>query len=391
MSAEGPGLKEAARARLERARDGLLDLSHRIHANPELGYEEEQASIWVAEALEAGGFQVERGICELPTALRATAGSGPLHVAICAEYDALPDIGHACGHNVIAAAGVGAGVALAEVADDAGLTVSVLGTPAEEGGGGKILMLERGGFDGLHAAMMVHPAPFELVEMPIIAAVSFDLRYTGREAHASAFPELGINAADALVVAQVGIGLLRQHLRQTDRVHGIVTKGGDAQNVVPAHTEAQYMVRATTLDELQEVRDKVMRCFEAGALATGATLDVAREYPAYAEMRHDPDMARLYRRNAEAIGRTFPDLGDLVKRAAASTDMGNVSLAIPSIHPALGIDSMPAVNHQPAFTALCVTEPADRAAIEGALAMAWTAIDMAADEELRARLVGAGG
>ncbi|MDP9341716.1 MAG: M20 family metallopeptidase [Actinomycetota bacterium] len=387
MSADG--LKEAARARLERAREALLDLSHRIHANPELGYEEEQASTWVAEALELGGFRVERGICELPTAFRGTVGTGPLHVAICAEYDALPDIGHACGHNVIAAAAVGAGLALAEVADDAGLTVSVVGTPAEEGGGGKILMLERGGFEGVHAAMMVHPAPFELVEMPIIAAVSFDLRYTGREAHASAFPELGINAADALVVAQVGIGLLRQHLRQTDRVHGIVTKGGDAQNVVPAHTEAQYMVRASTLAELQEVRDKVMRCFEAGALATGATLEVVHEYPAYAEMRHDPDMARLYRRNAEAIGRTFPDLGDMVKRAAASTDMGNVSLAIPTIHPALGIDSLPAVNHQPAFTAQCVAEPADRAAIEGALAMAWTAIDMAADGQLSRRLIGA--
>ncbi len=387
MSADG--LKEAARARLEKARDALLDLSHRIHAHPELGYEEERASTWVAEALELGGFQVERGICELPTALRATAGSGPLHVAICAEYDALPDIGHACGHNVIAAAGVGAGLALAEVADDAGLTVSVIGTPAEEGGGGKILMLERGGFDGAHAAMMVHPAPFELVEMPIIAAVSWDLRYTGREAHASAFPELGINAADALVVAQVGIGLLRQHLRQTDRVHGIVTKGGEAQNIVPGHTEAQYMVRASTMAELQEVKDKVLRCFEAGALATGATLEIVNEYPAYAEMRHDPDMARLYRQNAEAIGRSFPDLGDLVKKAAASTDMGNVSLAIPSIHPALGIDSMPAVNHQPDFTARCVTEPADRAAIEGALAMAWTAIDMAADESLRARLIGA--
>jgi amidohydrolase len=382
-------LKDAARARLEDAREGLLDLSHRIHANPELGYEEEKASAWVAEALEAGGFRVERGVCDLPTALRARAGSGPLHVAICAEYDALPEIGHACGHNVIAAAGVGAGLALAEVAEDAGLTVTVLGTPAEEGGGGKILMLERGGFDGAHAAMMVHPAPFELVEMPIIAAVSWDLRYIGREAHASAFPEMGINAADALVVAQVGIGLLRQHLRQTDRVHGIVTKGGEAQNIVPGHTEAQYMVRATTLAELQEVRDKVMRCFEAGALATGATLEIVHEYPPYAEMRHDPDMARLYRQNAEAIGREFPDLGDLVKRAAASTDMGNVSLAMPSIHPALGIDSMPAVNHQPDFSARCVTVPADRAAIDGALAMAWTAIDMAADDQLRGRLVGA--
>ena len=384
-------LKAAVRERLEGARDGLIELSHRIHANPELGYEEEKASAWVAEALEAGGFQVERGICDLPTALRARAGSGPLQVAICAEYDALPDIGHACGHNVIAAAAVGAGLGLAGVADDAGLTVSVMGTPAEEGGGGKIIMLERGGFDGVHAAMMVHPSPFELVEMPIIAAVSFDLRYTGREAHASAFPELGINAADALVVAQVGIGLLRQHLRQTDRVHGIVTKGGDAQNVVPAHTEAQYMVRASTLNELKEVRDKVMRCFEAGALATSATLDVVHEYPPYAHMLPDPDMARLYRQNAEALGRTFPDLGDLVKRAAASTDMGNVSQAIPSIHPALGIESLPAVNHQPEFTAHCVTEQADRAAIEGALAMAWTAIDMAADEQLRARLTGATG
>ena len=381
-------LKDEARAAVEKARDGLIDLSHRIHANPELGYEEERAAAWVAEALEAGGFDVERGICDLPTALRGRAGSGPLHVAICAEYDALPDIGHACGHNVIAAAAVGAGLALAGIADDAGLTVSVLGTPAEEGGGGKILMLERGGFDGVHAAMMVHPAPFELVELPIIAAVSFDLRYTGKEAHASAFPELGINAADALVVAQVGIGLLRQHLRQTDRVHGIVTKGGDAQNVVPAHTEAQYMVRATTLGELQEVRDKVMRCFEAGALATGATLQIVNEFPPYAEMRHDPDMARIYRRNAEEVGRTFPDLGDVVKRAAASTDMGNVSLAIPSIHPAMGIDSFPAVNHQLEFTARCATEPADRAVVDGALAMAWTAIDMAADEGLRSRLAG---
>jgi amidohydrolase len=384
------GLKEAARARLERARDGLVDLSHRIHANPELGYEEERSSAWVAEALEAGGLEVERGICHLPTAFAARAGSGPLHVAICAEYDALPDIGHACGHNVIAAAAVGAGLALAEVADDAGLTVTVLGTPAEEGGGGKILMLERGGFEGVHAAMMVHPAPYELIELPIIAAVSFDLRYTGKEAHASAFPELGINAADALVVAQVGIGLLRQHLRQTDRVHGIVTKGGDAQNVVPAHTEAQYMVRAATLDQLQEVLDRVMRCFQAGALATGATLEVVNEYPAYAEMRHDPDMVRLYRHNAEAAGRTFPEPEEWMKRAAASTDMGNVSLAIPSIHPALGIDPEQAVNHQPEFTAHCVREPADRAAIEGALAMAWTAIDMAADEGLRSRLIGAG-
>src|SRR5438067_1873852 len=147
-------------------------------------------------------------------------------------------------------------------------------------------LIERGAFDGVHAAMMVHPAPFDVVEMPIIAAVQFEVRYTGKEAHTSAFPELGINAADALVVAQSAIGLLRQHLRPTDRVHGIVTKGGDAPNVVPAHTSAMYMVRAETLADLDQVREKVVRCFEAGALATGATLDVEPVGKPYAEMRH---------------------------------------------------------------------------------------------------------
>src|SRR6266571_2412019 len=381
--------KAVARERIDQIKDDLLGLSRRIHSHPEIGFEEERACGWLCELLSQSGFEVEAGIAELPTAFVARSGPGPLRLVICAEYDALPGIGHACGHNIIAATSAGAAIGLAGLAADLGIEVVVVGTPAEEGGGGKILLLERGAFDGAHAAMMVHPSPLDLAAMPVIAVDQFTVHYTGRTAHASAWPELGINAADALVVAQTAIGLLRQHLRPTDRVHGIVTKGGDAQNVVPAHTEAQYMVRATTVEDLKEVRERVMRCFEAGALATGATLEIVNEYPAYAEMRHDPDMARLYRQNAEAIGRSFPDLGDLVKKAAASTDMGNVSLAIPSIHPALGIDSMPAVNHQPDFTARCVTEPADRAAIEGALAMAWTAIDMAADESLRARLIGA--
>ena len=378
--------KAAARDRVDGLREALVDLSHRIHATPELAFEEEHASRWAAELLDAGGFRVEHGVHGLPTAFRARVGSGPLHVAICAEYDCLPDIGHACGHNIIAASAVGAGLALARIADDVGLTVTVLGTPAEENGGGKILLLERGAFAGIHAAMMVHPAPFDGAEPAMIAFQQFDVHYHGKAAHASAFPEQGINAADALTVAQTAIGLLRQHIRPTDRIHGIVLRGGEAPNVVPAHTCARYVVRAKRIDELDAVRSKVMRCFEAGALATGSRLELANEQPAYAEVVHDREIAARYRRNAEALGRSFPDVGPMADRFAASTDMGNVSLAIPSIHPAIGINSLPAVNHQPEFAAACATPAADQALIDGAVAMAWTAIDLATDAAIVERL-----
>jgi len=224
------------------------------------------------------------------------------------------------------------------------------------------------------------------VEPPTLAWSHFDVRYTGKAAHASAFPERGINAADALTVAQTAIGLLRQHIRQTDRVHGIVTDGGDAPNVVPAHAAATYIVRATTLAELGEIEGKVLRCFEAGALATGATLAVTPSGQPYAEVLHDAALAAVYRRNAEALGRSFPDLGILLERSAASTDMGNVSQALPSIHPLIGIASLPAVNHQPEFAAHCVTPAADQAIVDGALALAWTAIDAARDPALTRRL-----
>jgi amidohydrolase len=381
-------LKQAAKERFEKSRESLVALSHRIHANPELGFEEEKSSRWAAEALADAGFDVKMGACDMPTAFIARAGSGPLHVAICAEYDSLPGIGHACGHNIIAATSVGAGIAAAKVTDEAGLTISVIGTPAEEIGNasGKILLLERGGFKGVHAAMMVHPAPFDFVRLKVIAASMFDVQYTGKESHASAFPELGINAADALTIAQTSIGLLRQHLRSTDRIHGITTRGGDAPNVIPAHTSAKYIIRGDTLKELEELRPRVHRCFEAGALATGSKLKIIGGDKPYAEMRHDEEMAAIYERNAVALGRKFSDLGPMGERIAASTDMGNVSLAIPSIHPSIGIDSMPAVNHQLEFTAHCVTAAADKALADGALAMAWTIIDLAADENIRRRL-----
>lgn len=384
--------KASAREALDSARSSLVDLSHRIHAHPELGYEEERASAWLCELLAEAGFQVERGVCDIPTAFIARAGSGPLHVSICAEYDALPGIGHACGHNIIAAMSAGAGIAAARVADDAGLTVTVVGTPAEEIGnvGGKILLLERGAFNDAHAAMMVHPAPIDGVAPPMIAAALFDAQYAGKESHASAFPELGVNAADALTVAQVAIGLLRQHIRSTDRIHGIITHGGDAPNVIPAHTSAKYMVRAQTIEELTEVRQKVFRCFEAGALATGSKLEIIGGEKPYAQVVHDAALAGLYHTNAKNLGRQFPDLGEAGNRFAASTDMGNISLAIPSIHPMIGIDSFPAVNHQPEFTAHCVSEAADKALWDGALAMAWTAIDMASTPTVRDRLLARG-
>ncbi len=381
--------KSAAREHFESARSGLVELSHRIHAHPELGFEEEQASSWLCEWLADAGFAVEKGICDLPTAFRGRAGSGPLHIGICAEYDCLPEIGHACGHNIIAASALGAALAAAKVADEVGLTVSVIGTPAEEVGnaGGKILLLERGAFEGIHAAMMVHPAPFDMLRAKIIAASMFEINYTGRESHASAFPELGVNAADALTIAQAALGLLRQHIRATDRIHGIVTQGGAAPNVVPAHTSAKYIVRSETLDQLAELRPRVYRCFEAGALATGAKIAITGGDKPYAEMRHDEAMAALYRRNSEALGRLFPDLGEWEKRPTGSTDMGNVSLAMPSIHPMIGINSLPAVNHQPEFAAHCVTPDADKALGDGALAMAWTCIDLATDPEIREGLM----
>ena len=377
--------KAAARETIEDRRAALVDLSHRIHAHPELAFEEEKASAWCAGFLADAGFAIEKPFCGLDTAFRARKGNGPLHVAFCAEYDALPGIGHACGHNVIATMSLGAALAAARVADEVGLTVTVVGTPAEEHGGGKILLLERGGFADEHLAMMAHPAPIDAEEFPSLACANLEVSYTGKAAHAAAFPQLGVNALDALTVAQTALGLLRQHIDPTDRLHGIVTHGGDAPNVVPARTAARYLVRSQTLGRLERLVPRVRNCFEAGALATGAKLGFEASKP-YADMRQDGTLGALYRRNASELGRSFPDLG----RSSAfsgSTDMGNVSHALPSIHPLIGLDSLPAVPHQPEFADCARTEVADRAVFDGGLAMAWTAIDVACDDALRERLL----
>ncbi|MFP4311494.1 MAG: M20 family metallopeptidase [Nitriliruptoraceae bacterium] len=377
---------EAARSTIDDAREELVALSHAIHGDAEVGFEEHTSSRRVAEALAAGGFEVQHGTADLDTALVATAGSGPLTVAICAEYDALPGIGHACGHNIIASAAVGAGLALAPLADELGLTVRVLGTPAEEGGGGKIIMLRAGSFDGANLAMMVHPAPYESSRMPCLAVQHFDVRYQGVSAHASAFPQLGVNAADALTVAQVAVGLLRQHIKPTERIHGIVTDGGDAPNIVPERTAGQWYARAATLAELKELYPRVKACFEAGATATGATVTFDEPGPAYSEFAHDEELIALWEGEARAIGRELPT-EPVDASIAGSTDMANVSLGMPTIHPMLAIETGGAVNHQPAFTAACITSDADRAVRDGALAMARTTIAAATTPAVRERLL----
>ena len=375
----------------------LVALSHRVHATPETCFEEHRSSAMVADLLSADPrFTVEFGGAGLETAFVARAGSGPLHLSICAEYDALPGIGHACGHNIIASAAVGAGRALADLADDLGITVFVHGCPAEEGGGGKIRMLEAGLFDGMHASMMVHPSPTEADRMHCLSVSHFDVTYRGKTAHASAFPQDGINAADAITVAQVGIGLLRQHIKSTDRIHGIVTKGGDAPNIVPDHTVYKTYVRARTIAELDQLMPRVENIFAAGALATGCTHEIAHFSPAYSEFLDDEDTLSLYRANAESLGRRFPapqkrrpegQPHDGEYAFSASTDMANVSLKIPSIHPMLGIDARGSSNHQPGFTAACAETSADHAVRDGALAMALTCIDLATDPAHRARLL----
>jgi len=377
-------IKDELRHMVDARRDALVELSHRVHAANEIRFEERRSSSLVADALASAGFQVETGVCDLETAFVATAGSGPVTIGICAEYDALPGIGHACGHNIIAAAAAGTGMALAPVADDLGVTVRVLGTPAEESGGGKILMLDGGAFDGVHAAMMVHPSPEERVHVDCLAVAHFEVRYHGKEAHASSYPERGLNAADALTVAQVAIGLLRQHFNPFDQAHGIVVKGGEAPNIVPAHCSARFYVRARDMHALGQLRARVDRCFDAGALATGTRMEMEEESPPYSEFTPDMEMGEIYRRNAEAIGRNFPSLPPI---KSGSTDMANVSLRMPTIHPMMEIEARGASNHQPEFTAACITESADRAVRDGALAMALTVVDLAGTPAVRDRLL----
>jgi len=358
----------------DRARD-IIGLSRQLHGDPETAWQEHRSCRRVAEQLGDGGFTVTDRYLGLDTAFLATFGSGQARIGLCAEYDSLPEMGHACGHNLIAAMSVGAALALASVAHHLGITVEVYGTPAEEGGGGKIEMLERGAFAGLDLAMMVHPAPVDVAEARPFAVSHSHIAYEGKAAHAAAYPELGVNAADAFTVAQVALGLLRQQLPSTVRVHGVVTRGGEAPNAIPEHTEGRWYVRAETMDELQRTETKVWRCFEAGALATGCELRVKPESKPYTDFRTDQAALELYRANAITLGRSFADAAIAGRMNRASTDMGNVSQVVPAIHPYIGVNSGQAVNHQKEFADHCVGADAERALVDGATALAWTGID----------------
>lgn len=376
-----------SRAAISSSATDLIALSHSIHAEPELAFEETRSAAKVAELLAARGFELELGVAELPTAFTATFGSGDLVIGICAEYDALPEIGHACGHNIIAASSVGAAIGLAEVADECGITVKVLGTPAEETGGGKVLMLERGLFDDVALAMMVHPGPFDLVGARSLALADLAVEFAGRESHASAAPEFGRNAGDAATIAQVALGLLRQHLAKGQQMHGIVSNGGTAPNIVPARAELLYYLRADTADLLAELTARASTCFAAGALATGCTHEIRTVSPTYTELTNDPVVVEVYREQIVELGRVPVPRELEAERPLGSTDMGNVTNVLPGIHPIIGIDSAGAVTHQPEFAAAAVNASADAAIVDGALALAATAVQVAVDPTQRDRLL----
>lgn len=370
-------VKDRIAARLAEVGPVLIGLSDSLHDDPELGWQEFRSSASVAGVLAAHGFTVEHPYLGLETAFRATFGTSDFTIGFLAEYDALPGLGHACGHNLISAMSVGGAIGLAAVADELGITVEVIGTPAEEGGGGKIELLERGAFTELDFALMAHPAPVDVAEAEPFAVTHWHVEYTGRAAHAAAYPERGINANDAFLVAQVALGLLRQQLPRTVRVHGVMTNGGEAPNAIPAKTEGRWYVRAESTDELLEVEKQVINCFEAGALATGASLSITPESKRYAEMRTDEDALESYRSNAIALGRNFDVDPVAATMNRASTDMGNVSQIVNAIHPYIGVGGE-ASNHQAAFAESCVGEEAERTLLDGATALAWTAADISA-------------
>lgn len=368
--------KELAQNAFAAVEDDLQSISRWMHDNPELAYKEFEASSRLARFLETNGFDVTFPAYGLETAFEATYGSSGPRVVICCEYDALPEVGHACGHNIIATAALGAGVAAASVADDLGFRVTVLGTPAEEYGGGKVDLIDAGALEGAAASMMIHPGPSDLLDPSFQANHSFTVEYFGKESHAAFAPQLGINALDAFVQAYVNVSTLRQALYPTDTVHCFITHGGDASNIIPSRTKSTWGVRAGTAERLAELFPKVEACFQAAATATGCRLEINTISHPYLNMVNNPIMTSLFAANSAEFGRPMPTEAE-EGPGGGSSDMGNVSQVVPSIHPMVGIDSGEAVNHQKEFTAATITPSGDVAIRDGALGMAYTIIDMA--------------
>ena len=369
--------KQQASDRFQTVESELVAISRYMYEHPELAYVEHNASARLVAFLESQGFSVEYPAWGLDTAFDASIGAGP-EVVICAEYDALPEVGHACGHNIIATAAAGAGAVLAPLVDQLGIRVRVVGTPAEEQYGGKVDLLNAGAFDTADAAMMIHPSPTDMVDPSFLAIAHIEVTFHGKESHAAFAPQLGVNALDAAVQAYVNVSTLRQTMYPTDKVHGVITYGGAAPNVIPAFTSMSWYVRAATKARLDEWYPKVIACFEAAATATGCTFEVKETGHPYTEMINDPVMVDLFSANSEALGRPMGRMADSDPSEGGSSDMGNVSQRVPSIHPMLGINSHPAVNHQKEFAAHTVTPDGEAAIRDGAIAMAHTVIDLAA-------------
>jgi amidohydrolase len=367
-------LKLEARQNVDSQKQQLVQLSLNVHDNPELGFKEEKASAWLAGYLEDNGFQVERGIAGLPTAFRATYGQGSPRVALLAEYDALPKIGHGCGHNIIGVSAAGAGVASKHIVDQLGGSVAVLGTPGEEAFGGKIDMVKAGAFKEIDVAMIVHPNVRNTPTEEALACSTLQAEFFGRPAHAAGQPHKGINALDAMILAFTSINSLRQHIRGDARIHGIITDGGEAPNIVPAHSAAVFLVRALDDDYLTELKKRVLNCFTGASAASGARLEYTWRDRTYAPMKSNMTLAGLFRQNLESLGREVeacdPRLG------LGSTDMGNVSQVVPSIHPTIAIAPREVLIHTPEFAAATISQAGQQGLIDAAKGMAMTVADI---------------
>jgi amidohydrolase len=367
-------LKLKVKDSVESQKQQLIQLSLNIHDNPELGFKEEKASAWLTSYLEDSGFHVERGIAGLATAFRATYGQRSPRIALLAEYDALPKIGHGCGHNIIAASAVGAGVTSKFVIDQLGGTVVVLGTPAEEVLGGKIDMMKAGIFKEIAVAMLVHPNTRNIPTEEALACSSLEVEFLGRAAHAAAQPHRGINALDAMILAFTSINSLRQHIRGDARIHGIITDGGEAPNIVPAHSAAVFLIRALDDDYLAELKDRVLNCFTGASVATGARLEYRWKDRTYAPMKNNMTLAGLFKQNLESLGRHVEDFDP--RFGMGSTDMGNVSQVVPSIHPTIAIAPPEVLIHTPEFAAAATSEAGHKGLMDAAKAMAMTVVDI---------------
>ncbi len=373
-------LKTSATSEIDAHRYQLSELSLRIHSNPELGFHEIKAANWLIRYLEENGFSIERGICELPTAFRASYGKGKPAIALLAEYDALPSLGHACGHNLICTIAVGAGIASKPAIDQFGGSILVIGTPAEESFGGKVIMANKGAFNNLDIAMMVHPGTSDTATTHALACQTLGVEFWGKAAHAAARPEAGINALEALLQSFAAINSLRQHIKSTARIHGIITKGGEAPNIVPAYSAGTFMVRAEDDTYLDELKEKVLNCFMAASTATGARLQYKWDDVRYSSMCNNLPLAQLYIQNMQSLGREVA-LSD-PSGAVGSTDMGNVSQMVPSIHPHVAITEDEILVHSPEFAQATASEAGIQGMIDAAKALTMTVVDLVANPEM---------